>query len=471
MRLCRTYLALLAALASLAALGAWKLTYPLTDDQSLFLMGAELIRGGGVLYRDFWDIKPPGIFLWYLVAGLVFGFTDAGVRWFDFAYQLSFAVAIALGLRPLAGAHVATLTALFTVGWYFTFLTQWELALVEPLVQLPLFLSLLGMARAPLSRHPSRWLLLSGFSTGVVFLFKPLLCLIPAAVAGLWIRSLRSTTIVIAGAALPVLGLFLWLALRQALGELVSVLFLTPAEVLKEGGRRPFQGLHGDLMRYLKRAAPLLVLGASGGLYFRRDKLTAGFAVWIMAGVLAILLQLRSWWFYHWTLLTLPLAFLSAISAEAFLRRVRTSATIAATVLVAGTALIPTVGKIRSINPSPWHNPVYLAQLEEARLLAREPPGAIVTIYMPRLYRLAGRRPATTMHTAPPYWTRSQTMRLCNEVSETRPALILVEPDWLSTIQQTCLQRVLNSYHTVRDSPFLVWYRRLPPKLESLKGP
>ncbi|MCL6505679.1 MAG: glycosyltransferase family 39 protein [Bryobacteraceae bacterium] len=466
----RTNLSLLAALALLGALGAWKLTYPLAEDQSLFLMGAELIRGGGVLYRDFWDIKPPGIFLWYLTAGAVFGFTDAGVRWFDLAYQLGFAVAISLGLRPLAGARVATLTALFTVGWYFTFLTEWQLALAEPLVQFPLFLSLLGMARAPFSRHPGRWLLLSGFSTGVVFLFKPLLCLIPAAVAGVWIRSLRSATIVIAGAALPVLGVFLWFGVQQALGELVSVLFLTPAELLQEGGRRPLQVLHGELMRYLKRAAPL-VLGALGGLYLRRDKLTAGFALWIIAGVLAIMLQIRSWWFYHWTLLILPLAFLSAVSAEAFLRRVKTPATIAATVLVAGTALIPAVRKIRSINPTPWHNPVYLAELDGARLLAREPPGTIVAIWMPRLYRLAGRRPATTVHTAPWSWTRSQTMRLCNEVSESGPALILVQPLWLSTIQQTCLQHVLKSYQTVREARFLVWYRRLPSESQSLRGP
>ena len=68
------------ALTFVIALGLSKLAYPLMGDQALFLLGGRTIDGGGILYRDFWDIKPPGIFLFYFIAGKLFGFSEMRSR-------------------------------------------------------------------------------------------------------------------------------------------------------------------------------------------------------------------------------------------------------------------------------------------------------------------------------------------------------------------------------------------------------
>ena len=67
-------------LAAITALGIINLPYPLGDDQSLFITGAQEMIRGKVLYRDFWDFKPPGIYYFFYIAGTLFGFSEIGIH-------------------------------------------------------------------------------------------------------------------------------------------------------------------------------------------------------------------------------------------------------------------------------------------------------------------------------------------------------------------------------------------------------
>ena len=49
----------------MAALASIHLPYPFAGDQALFLLGAAALDRGEVLYVDFWDIKQPGIYLFF----------------------------------------------------------------------------------------------------------------------------------------------------------------------------------------------------------------------------------------------------------------------------------------------------------------------------------------------------------------------------------------------------------------------
>ena len=52
-----------------------------------------------MLYRDFWDVKQPGIYLFYLVGGSVLGYSEVALHLFELAYQLAFAVVLIVTLR------------------------------------------------------------------------------------------------------------------------------------------------------------------------------------------------------------------------------------------------------------------------------------------------------------------------------------------------------------------------------------
>ena len=59
-------------LAAVILVGLIHLPYPFDGDQALFTTGASKIYRGATLYRDFWDLKQPGIFGFYLLGGVLF---------------------------------------------------------------------------------------------------------------------------------------------------------------------------------------------------------------------------------------------------------------------------------------------------------------------------------------------------------------------------------------------------------------
>jgi hypothetical protein len=144
------------------ALGLGKLAYPLMEDQSLFLLGARAISRGGTLYRDFWDIKPPGIFLFYLAGGSLFGANEIGIHLFELLWML---LAIPL-LLALAGTGISRArllaAALLFVGSYYVLAGEGMLANAEGLMNPPLLLVLVAShppgrrRRVGGHRHPSR---------------------------------------------------------------------------------------------------------------------------------------------------------------------------------------------------------------------------------------------------------------------------------------------------------------------------
>ena len=63
MRLSRFAVYNCAALAIIGLMGILCLPIPFMGDQVIHVLGAMKMDAGGVLYRDFWDLKQPGIFL------------------------------------------------------------------------------------------------------------------------------------------------------------------------------------------------------------------------------------------------------------------------------------------------------------------------------------------------------------------------------------------------------------------------
>ena len=68
------------ALGAVVIAGLVNLAYPFAGDQALFTLGGRALAEGAVLYRDFWELKQPGILYFYFLAGQMFGFTEKPVK-------------------------------------------------------------------------------------------------------------------------------------------------------------------------------------------------------------------------------------------------------------------------------------------------------------------------------------------------------------------------------------------------------
>ena len=80
-------------------------------DQGIYAMVADTMLKGGAPYRDAWDFKPPGIFLVYAVARLIFGASEHGVRVLEAAALGSMVWAFAILSRRWVGDAKAGIVA------------------------------------------------------------------------------------------------------------------------------------------------------------------------------------------------------------------------------------------------------------------------------------------------------------------------------------------------------------------------
>src|SRR5438477_2964269 len=166
-----------------ALLGVMHLPCPFGGDQTLFVLYALKLSQGADLYRDVWDVKQPGIFSFYLLAGKLFGFSEVGVHTLELLYMTGFSVALIFTCkRYFRTPWVASLVPLLSVGFYYAFAGSNHLTKLEPLVGFPIFLLLYWACEASSNdKHVRGLFFLSGLMGGVVLLFKLVLLPIPLA--------------------------------------------------------------------------------------------------------------------------------------------------------------------------------------------------------------------------------------------------------------------------------------------------
>lgn len=307
----------------------WK---PFLIDQSIFVYGGQTIASGDVLYRDYWDIKQPGIFFFYALAGRLFGFTEPGIHLLELLWQLAGALVLTwIARQSVVNSATAAFAPLATVGAYYAFASSWHMTQVEALVGPPLAAALAAifmMSQKPGSASGS---LLLGASTAIVGALKLIYLSIPAGLAliltvGLLrqgalsrLLSLRMIVFALLGLALvwlPIIGYF---AYHGALPELVWTTFGYPAEALQEvpvpAGERlrsSFGWVFGAFLPF----SPLILLGLATLRQPRQPVLAYGVVVYLLLGTALIVVQRTSWWEYHQTLLFAPLGLLATLGLD-----------------------------------------------------------------------------------------------------------------------------------------------------------
>jgi hypothetical protein len=330
-------------LGAIALLGLIAAPLPFTGDQALYATGARQLGNGAVLYKDFWDIKQPGIYLFYLVGGKVVGYSEIALHLFELAYQLVFALVLILTLRnTFTRRWIAPLVALLVLGTYYATIEPLELGQVESLVGFPLYLTLWCSLRALGGTQPVptrikrtrirvRWLAASGLFGGVVLVLK--LTLLPI-VGGFWLLTVfelaRSvpkgrrfesvfTTVVAVGTGflVPVVLTGAYLAANGQLGTARWTWFdVGPATTGVAG--RPLSRLVDGLAHTVARWAVPLALAAFAiwtGARRGFTRLQLGLLAWIVLGIPVFLVQ--HWWIYHYAMFLVPVGILAGYGIDA----------------------------------------------------------------------------------------------------------------------------------------------------------
>ncbi len=165
----------IAAAVIVALLAAWWVAYelalPLSSDQGIFVWGGHVIRRGGVMYRDAWDVKGPFVFYLAALSEAVFGRNEWGFRAFDVIWQFAALPLVFATSRRLGADRIgAAAASLLYLTWYTT-LNYEGTAQGDGWVAILLCLVAFLLLR---TRRPSGATLWScGLILGVCCLFKP----------------------------------------------------------------------------------------------------------------------------------------------------------------------------------------------------------------------------------------------------------------------------------------------------------
>ncbi len=313
--------------ASFAALGGLLLMPGLwfgpTFDAAAFMLVGSGIRAGGMPYRDFWDDKPPGLYLLNAIS-------QAGLPWLDrwlvcWLLSLSFTVAAAIIfeslLRPRVGALVAWGAALVLL----CFVASYPMALgggYGETFALPFVLGAVWI----LSRSERRFRDVA--ATGALLSIACLLSLqsAPAAVAiglataaSMTIRPTlgRFAVLGMSGLAIP-LVLAGWLILGGAGQQAYDVVVRYNSDFYRLNGQSLFWlrlMLAGIVVSALLPSVAAQVVSWLRGRR-RPDRVEAACAGWLVAAVLSFAYEQRV--FMHYLILVAPA--LIVIGAPAFVR-------------------------------------------------------------------------------------------------------------------------------------------------------
>jgi hypothetical protein len=494
-------------LGVIVLIGLIHLPCPFGGDQALFTIGALKISNGAVLYRDFWDLKQPAFYGFYVLAGSLFGFDEIGIHTFELLYMALFSLVL---MKTLKGYYtnpsMVGLVPLLTVGTYYGVSEPWHLTQVEVLVGFPMFLSLWFASEPSSSARFQTRFFLSGVMGGIVLLFK--LMFLPM-IAAFWFTTLINATLskreaflstlirigvpVVLGMAVPLLIVVGYFASNNTVGLLYWTTFEYPAQLMRDP---PYTNpVINGLRWFISQCAPLIALGCIGAyvsLSNRRDRLlTVNLVLWLILGLAVILLQRFSRWDYHYLLLLVPLGIFSVKALDIFWEKLKAMglpvnswsghmAGILGLVLLFSPVLnslakrgfalarsgfaLTREQRLQYQSIFNYTFNIYIEALEEVRFLS-EPgslPGDIYIGGEQIYYFLSGRNQAIALNGwGLELWLPSQSTRLTRELAEARPPYIFLMTGYVNLISEKSpgtARFIDENYLILRTSNRGVWY-------------
>jgi len=287
---------------------------PLVDQANFELVARELIQGKS-LYKDLWDVKPPGIFWIYATIRLILGGSHGAVVLVDTLLVFMALALVMLSLERIQGltplARVMSMSFIVSMLGFAHFAGSLSILQTETatnfVVALVLFLgtrNLLGPVTVAICGAAVTFL--KGFP-----LFVVLLVAVPFWKPG---RRLGNVLLSTVGASMLV-GLWVgWLWRTESLGAFL--------EALRYG--RFYQNLSLTPATTLLPLIPILALPTLFSLmsifWWPRTPGTLALLLWLVVSSLGILLQ-GKFWGYHFLAIIVPLGVAAGIGLEGLHRR------------------------------------------------------------------------------------------------------------------------------------------------------
>ena len=444
-------------LAGLALLALPILIRPFGGDQSLYLLMADRLRHGAVLYRDVWDVKQPGLPFFYMLASALAGGSSAGPHVAEFSLLLAFAFVLQRAV-PVRSSALKVVSPIVVLAPYLIDSRVGDLTQLEFLVGLPMFMCLWCTSN-PHAQHSTRpWALIAGagLSAGIVGYFKLAYLPIPLAMwfvaelhrdAALRRKLIRSSQFIgwllLSWAPLVVytLHFHLW-------RDLYDTWFVFPRSMTSLGGR-PASRLLISVVSIAAVLAPLLflaILGAARRVRQRRfNTWTTNCFVWLIVAGFGVLVQ--NWWRYHFYIFLVPVGLLALDAIDSGMSPHETSraASKAFTIVVGALCLIPIVDG-RELWRHLGQSHLALEQNARGRFQTREDEyrakvaaelaprrtikGPIGVFYFgsPELQRAAGDPLITAVHGwSPEFYSTAIWERLSAELLRAQPSAVYVD--------------------------------------------
>lgn len=488
------------ALSAVLLIGLVHLPYPFHTDQALTVLTGERVAGGEVLYRDLWDVRQPGLFFFYTIAGVVFGFSEVGVHLFELLYMLALGVALTITLRSRFETRaIASLVPLFTVGVYYMSVAKTaQLTQLEALVGFPLFFCL-WLAANPRGRGGIGWrLFASGVLGGLVGLFKLMLMALPAA---FWLaylltaarasapgkaRSVVGGALAIAlGASIPLAGFALYAWAQDMLGVVYWTFFVYPPQVMEVVWgvlNTPAKLLRSTFWFGLMFGPLLLLAGIRlwGILKGRhRDSVDVGLSLWLVAGALVTIAQI--WWSFHWYIFFVPVGVLAAEGLDDWWTRrgqlsSQTNRVAVAALIFMSMPLVSSQGfktwalvhgqaSRQGISLDAYRRTVSPESHEIALsasflYLPESRPGDIYVVGDARHLYFSGRAQAIAINgVSPAAWTSEVWNRVTRSLVEAKPVYVFVEEWHRDLVAERDLGDLLdNDYEVLKSDAYGTWY-------------
>jgi hypothetical protein len=488
-------------------IGLIHLPRPIYGDQALYIIAARKMANGAVLYKDFLDAKQPGIFVFYWVAGRIFGFNEVGIHAFELLYFMIFSLVLISTLRDyFAQRWVASIAPLLTVGFYYAVAGITHLTQIEGVIGAPVFLSIWFADKSLRTKKPHYWIFASGLMGGLIlsfkFVFAPIVFFIGLTVlmyrAGCqrrkWATRLNHSAIFTLGVLTPLLLACLYLTQFHMWGLLYDTFFVYPPRALT---LPPIEisRLLRSMRWFLDGFSPLLLLaflGACVTLKSRRDFFTINLVFWLVSATVVIVLQRRSWWEYHFLLYSIPLGILAgqglafaweqtreillknwgsygrilAAICALFLFMPALNGLLMKSILLARYhfALDPAQRLLYQEQDRIFTESFYPQVLFEVAFLAhaKAQPGPIWVCDDPLYYYLAKRDPAVSLNITAEDLLPAQWIELSQQLQAAKPPYIFVKPFYQNLIQRaspSVSALIEKDYQVIHADETGVWYQ------------
>jgi hypothetical protein len=487
------------ALIFIILIGLVHLPFPFDGDQAFFRLGALEMQQGKVLYRDFWDIKQPGIFCFYFLAGTLFGFNEIGIHAFELIYMVFFSIILLLTLKSYFQHQIiASLVPLLTVGVYYVVSGAWHLTQVEALVGFPLFLCLWLSFQSFKSEGKQRFilLLLSGFIGGIVLLFKLIFLLI---LLSFWLAILMYCVLIkrqniqkilieiclpiFIGVIFPILIVASYFVWFNSFSILYQTFFIYPPLIIANSALAQNDFISG-IKWFLQNFYSLVliaIIAVDASLRQSKNILTLLLAVWCVFALSVIALQYKALWEYHFLLLFVPIGILATKGLDILWGYLKELSSPIPTILVIFLLFFPLSSTLTKKSVTLVNNNFALTEdtrLKYQTVFRKKYPslhsegkfisqsgslaGEIYVAGDPSIYYFSGRTQATILRGwALEYFLPEQWSRLIEQLDSSKPPYIFIDYEPQAIIKEyfpKMLEFVEQRYQVLRQSNNGIWY-------------